>query len=137
MVITYNLNELPAIVEKIWDVYKHKKIWLFKAQMGSGKTTFINALCTFLQVEDITNSPTFSIINEYKSKIVNRIYHLDLYRLKDEEEAVNTGVEDVLNGNDYCFVEWPEIAMNLLPLDVLNIEIKTNSNFTRVIYISE
>lgn len=135
MVITYEIQDLQQIVVKIWEAYKHKKVWLFNAQMGSGKTTFINALCAFLQIEDIASSPTFSIINEYKSKTVGKVYHLDLYRLKDEEEAINVGVEDVLNSNNYCFVEWPEIAMNLLPLDVLQIEINTVSPTTRTIHI--
>lgn len=137
MFITYNLNELPTVAEGIWNTYQHKKVWLFKAQMGSGKTTFINALCAFLQIEDIASSPTFSIINQYKSKAVGKVYHLDLYRLKDEEEAINVGVEDVLNSNNYCFVEWPEIATNLMPLDVLQIEINTVSPTTRTIHIKE
>lgn len=124
MEIIFSLNELDAVVEQVWQQNKHKKIWLFDAAMGSGKTTFINALCKLLQVDEVSSSPTFSIINEYKSKVVGTIYHLDLYRLKDEEEAINAGVEDVLYSNNYCLVEWFQIAQNLMPVSVCNIKIE-------------
>ena len=124
MEIIFSLNELNEVVTLIWQQNLHKKVWLFNADMGSGKTTFINALCKLLEVDEISSSPTFSIINEYKSKLVGTIYHLDLYRLKDEEEAINAGVEDVLYSNNYCFVEWFQIAKNLMPENVCNIKIE-------------
>jgi len=124
MEIIFSLNELDTVVKQVWQQNKHKKIWLFDAAMGSGKTTFINALCKLLQVVEVSSSPTFSIINEYKSKLVGTVYHLDLYRLNDEEEAINAGVEDVLYSNNYCFVEWFQIAQNLMPKSVCNIKIE-------------
>ena len=96
MQITYQLSVIDTVVKQVWELNKHKKIWLFDASMGSGKTTFINALCKLLQIDEVSSSPTFSIINEYESKIVGTVYHLDLYRLKDEQEAIDAGVEDVL-----------------------------------------
>ena len=81
----FSLDKLHNVVQQVWQQNKHQKIWLFNAQMGCGKTTFINALCKYLQIIEVPNSPTFSIINEYKSELVGTIYHLDLYRLKDAE----------------------------------------------------
>ncbi len=124
MELIYDLNELNAVVKAVWEKNKQKKVWLFYAQMGCGKTTFINALCKLLQVDEVSSSPTFSIINEYKSDLVGTVYHLDLYRLKDDEEAINAGVEDVLYSNQYCFVEWPEKAMDIMPNNVCEIYMK-------------
>lgn len=123
MEIIFLIDEINAVAEQVWQQNKHKKIWLFDAAMGSGKTTFINALCKLLQVDEVSSSPTYAIINEYKSKQVGTIYHLDLYRLKDEQEAIDAGVEDVLYSNSYCFVEWFKIAENLMPPNVCNIKI--------------
>ena len=92
--------------------------------MGAGKTTFINALCKFLQVEEVSSSPTFSIINEYSSQIEGTVFHLDLYRLKDEQEVLDVGIEDVINSNNYCFIEWPEKANFILPDEYCKIQIK-------------
>ena len=76
--------------------------------MGSGKTTFIHALCDVLGVTDAVGSPTFSIINQYQMADGQTLYHLDLYRINDDEEAVQAGIEEVLYSGDYCMVEWPE-----------------------------
>lgn len=137
MEIIFSLNELNAIVEEVWQQNKHKKIWLFDAALGSGKTTFINALCKLLQVDGVSSSPTFSIINEYKSKLVGTIYHLDLYRLKDEEEAIDAGVEDVLYSNNYCFIEWFQIAQNLMPESVCKIKIELMEDGKRKLTIPQ
>jgi tRNA threonylcarbamoyladenosine biosynthesis protein TsaE len=101
--------------------------------MGSGKTTFINAFCKLLRIDEVSSSPTFSIINEYDSKLVGTVFHLDLYRLKDEEEAIDAGVEDVLYSGRYCFVEWPEKAQGILPEDALKVHISLVDSTTRVI----
>ena len=123
MEIVFSLNELNEIVKQVWNKNRHVKVWAFNANIGAGKTTFINAICNFLEVEEVSSSPTFSIINEYSSKTVGTIYHLDLYRLKDEQEAFDVGVEDVLNSNHYCFIEWPEKAAFLLPENICTIQI--------------
>jgi tRNA threonylcarbamoyladenosine biosynthesis protein TsaE len=132
---------LPAIDEvaaMFWKKYKHKKIWAFYANMGSGKTTFIHSLChSILKIKEPANSPTFSIINEYFSPVVGTIYHTDWYRLKDEEDALTTGVVDMLNSGNFCFIEWPENAQNLLPDNTLHIYLETLDQHTRRIFISD
>ena len=133
MQITYRLSEIDTVVQQIWELNQQSKVWLFDASMGSGKTTFINALCKFLQIEEVSSSPTFSIINEYDSKVVGTVYHLDLYRLKDDEEAIDAGVEDVLYSGKYCFVEWPEKAQGILPEDALQVSISFIDSSTRCI----
>lgn len=131
----YELQQIDEVAAEVWHQYQHKKVWAFNAQMGSGKTTFIHALCEVLQVKDYVSSPTFSIINEYESAIAGTIYHIDLYRLNNETEAVNAGVEECFISNNYCFVEWPERASLLLPADVLQIEISTITQTKRKLII--
>lgn len=103
--------------------------------MGSGKTTFIHALCDVLGVKDAVGSPTFSIINEYKAGDSSVVYHLDLYRMKNEEEAIQAGVEDVLYGGALCLVEWPEKAPGLFPADTVQISIDIVDSTTRRITV--
>ena len=88
---------------------------------GAGKTTFTNAFCKALGVIDVVSSPTFSIINVYETKNDNTIYHLDLYRLKNEEEAINAGVEDCLYSGNICLVEWPDKLPTIFPEETLHI----------------
>lgn len=133
MELIFELAEIDTVVQQVWQHCQHKKVWLFYANMGCGKTTFINALCKLLQVNEVSSSPTFSIINEYKSEVVGTVYHLDLYRLKDAEDAINAGVEDILYSNNYCFAEWPEKAIEIMPDDVCKIEIELTDTFKRKI----
>ena len=103
--------------------------------MGSGKTTFIHALCDVLGVTDAVGSPTFSIINQYQMADGQTLYHLDLYRINDDEEAVQAGVEEVLYSGDYCMVEWPDKIPGLLPDDALQLQIEPLNDTTRRITI--
>ena len=89
--------------------------------MGAGKTTLIHALCDLLQVSDAVGSPTFAIINEYKSTVAGVIFHMDWYRIKDETEAVQAGCEDCIESGNFCFIEWPERAAQLLPANTFNV----------------
>jgi len=125
MNVEFTLNEIKSIAEKLWQQYNQYSIWAFYGDMGSGKTTFIHALCEVLQVKDVTGSPTFAIINEYRSYLAGIIYHMDWYRLKDEEEAVQAGIEDCLFSGNLCLIEWPDKAVELLPDNTLNIYIET------------
>lgn len=100
--------------------------------MGAGKTTFIHGLCEAKGVTDTVGSPTFSIINEYRYP-GGRIFHIDLYRLKDEEEAIRAGVEDVLYSGDICLVEWPERAPEIFPPDTVQIRLEVLDPDTRKI----
>jgi len=125
MNVEFTLNDIKLIAEKLWQQYNQHPIWAFHGDMGSGKTTFIYALCEVLQVKDVISSPTFAIINEYRSNLAGIIYHMDWYRLKDEEEAVQAGIEDCLLSGNLCLIEWPDKAARLLPDDTLNIYIET------------
>lgn len=128
MVERMTIDTIAATAEKIWQAYASYKVWAFHAPMGSGKTTFIHALCEVLQVKAVVSSPTFAIINEYQSPIAGTIYHMDWYRLKDEEEAIQAGVEDALESGHLCLVEWPEQAAGLLPEVVLHVYLSTTDN---------
>lgn len=129
-----NINQLKPFAKEIIDNFPSDRIFLFYGSMGAGKTTIINALCEYLQVEDSTSSPTFSIVNEYHSAI-GPIYHFDFYRLKSEEEALDLGYEEYFYSNNYCFVEWPEKIPNLLPLEAKEIHIKVLSPDSRKIIV--
>jgi tRNA threonylcarbamoyladenosine biosynthesis protein TsaE len=130
----FAIGQIDQVAKLLWKEGKQKKVWAFHASMGAGKTTFIHAVCELLEVKDAISSPTFAIINEYKSPIAGTIFHMDWYRLKDEEEAIQAGIEDALLSNNLCFVEWPENAAALLPDDVFTIYIESLDATTRRLY---
>jgi tRNA threonylcarbamoyladenosine biosynthesis protein TsaE len=131
----FTLETIHAAANEIWQKLQHYKVWAFDAVMGAGKTTFIHALCDVLEVSDTVGSPTFSIINQYQTKNGQTIYHLDLYRVKDEEEAIQAGVEDVLYSGELCLVEWPEKISSLLPPDTVYLSIDAVNSITRKISV--
>ena len=109
-------------------------VFAFYGKMGAGKTTFIKALCQELGVEDEVNSPTFAIINEYRSQTTAELlYHFDFYRIKKLEEVYDLGYEDYFYSGALCFIEWPELVEELLPLDAKKVTITENSDGTRTI----
>lgn len=124
--ICKKISELEDIALKILSEYPDKKIFAFYGKMGVGKTTFIKALCKTLGVENITNSPSYSIVNEYTCKNSNTIYHFDFYRIKDINEVFDIGYEDYFYSDNYCFIEWPEKIKDLLPEESLEIFINEN-----------
>lgn len=130
----FTIDQLPAVAAGLWKEGKKFTVWAFHAPMGSGKTTFIYSLCKLLGVDDAVSSPTFAIINDYQSKDVGIIHHMDWYRIKDEAEALQAGVEEVLLSGDYCFVEWPEQAKGLLPDKTLHISIEMLNETTRRLF---
>lgn len=118
-----DLPDLNEVVAEIFNFGKDYKIWLFKAEMGAGKTTFIKHLCDYLEVEDHVSSPTFALVNEYNSSKTGNIYHFDFYRIKDEVEAFDIGAEEYFYSGDLCLIEWPEMIPSLLPETFLKISI--------------
>lgn len=132
MVWDFTLSEINTVAAALWQKASGCKVWALYAPMGSGKTTFVHALCKeVLQVSDAVSSPTFAIINEYQSAVAGIIYHIDLYRLKNAEEAMQAGVEDCLLSGNLCLVEWPELAPEILPENALRIYIETINETTR------
>ena len=129
---TFTLPEIDDIARIFWDSFPNKKIYAFQGNMGTGKTSFISALCRIKKVKEAVGSPTFSIINEY-SYPEGDIYHMDLYRLKDEEEAIKAGVEDCLYSGEICLVEWPDRAPGIFPEETLGIFFETQDENTRKI----
>ncbi len=131
MQIIFKLDKIDEAAMQFLKSIGNKNTIAFNGQMGAGKTTFIHALCNALQVQENVSSPTFSIINQYATNDGKKIYHIDLYRLKDETEVINAGVEDCLNSGNICFVEWPEKALGIFPNDTLYINITTVDTNTR------
>lgn len=123
MNFVFTLEEIDLAVAKFYESNPHKVV-LFNGLMGAGKTTFIKALCKKLGVEDVTSSPTFSLVNDYQTPQGNSIYHFDLYRIKSEIEALDMGIEEYLYSGNWCFIEWPEKIPNLLPENVTTINIR-------------
>lgn len=130
MELTFTLDTIHSAAEQFLQQVKGKKVFAFNGQMGAGKTTFIHALCDVLQVTSSVSSPTFSIINQY-SYPGGMLYHLDLYRLKDAEEAMQAGVEDCLYSGNVCFVEWPERALQLFPEDTVCVSLEVIDEYSR------
>jgi len=130
----YSISELNTIAKEILASTKSKKI-LFYGDMGVGKTTLIKELCQELGIEDIAHSPTFSLVNEYQTKNSEIVYHFDFYRIEDENEAYDIGIEDYFYSDAWCFIEWPKNIENLLPLEATEIYISHLENGQRTIQL--
>jgi tRNA threonylcarbamoyladenosine biosynthesis protein TsaE len=126
----FTLEALPQVVVGFRQQFAGSRVFAFHGQMGAGKTTFIHALCDAMGVNSTVSSPTFSIINEYGYQ-GGIVYHIDLYRLKDEEEAVRAGVEDCLYSGAHCLAEWPERAPGLFPDDTVHVYMEAMDEQTR------
>src|ERR1700761_8249815 len=131
-----SLDDLTTAAQSILDFAGTEKTFLFYGQMGAGKTTLINALCHELGVTENTSSPTFAIVNEYRSPKEN-IFHFDFYRLKNQFEALDIGFEEYLDSGKYCFIEWPEKIPDLLPQNYLRISIMVTGEQTRDINVEK
>jgi tRNA threonylcarbamoyladenosine biosynthesis protein TsaE len=131
---TFTLTEIDQMARVFWETFPNKKIYAFQGNMGAGKTSFIRALCGLKKVKETVGSPTFSIINEYSSPS-GIIYHLDLYRLRDEEEAIRAGVEDCLYSGEICLVEWPDRAPGIFPADTLGIKLEMLDSGSRKLLV--
>ena len=127
MTVAISLDELSSFAQQFWKQVNDTTVFLFHGEMGAGKTTLIEALCAAKGVKDRMGSPTFSIINQYsyvEDGQEKQIYHIDLYRLKDEEEIIQAGVEDCVYSGAICMVEWPQKAPNLFDNNVANVFIE-------------
>tara|TARA_B100000674_G_C37812588_1_gene901799 strand:- start:190 stop:609 length:420 start_codon:yes stop_codon:yes gene_type:complete len=123
-----NLKELDLVANKIINLTKNHRKFAFFAEMGVGKTTLIKSMSNLLGVKDLVNSPTFSIVNEYLINNNQKIYHFDLYRIKNEMELLDIGYEDYLLGKNYCFIEWPEIGAKFIDENFVTIHMRMLEN---------
>lgn len=133
---TFTIDKIREAAVTCWQAAGDSRVIAFHGQMGAGKTTFIHALCEVKEVSSTVGSPTFPIINEY-SYPGGLLYHIDLYRLKDEEDAIRAGVEDCLYSGHICLVEWPERVETLFPPDTLHVYIEPINNLTRHIRVGD
>ncbi|WP_281632551.1 tRNA (adenosine(37)-N6)-threonylcarbamoyltransferase complex ATPase subunit type 1 TsaE [Flavobacterium luteolum] len=124
MSIVFSLDQIQEVAEQII-ASNPNKIILFNGEMGVGKTTLIKQICKSLGVTDATSSPTFSLVNEYQIPSGKKVYHFDFYRIKQETEALDMGVDDYLYSGNWCFIEWSEKIANLIPEEhsTINIEL--------------
>lgn len=127
MTTTFSIAQLEDVSQQILN-QNPSKVILFTGEMGVGKTTLIKQLCKTLGVKDATSSPTFSLVNEYRTDNNQTVYHFDFYRLNKETEALDMGVDDYLYSGNWCFIEWSEKIKNLIPLQhtVITIELLPN-----------
>ncbi len=129
----YGLDGVEQVAIDLLERFKDVRVFTLTGELGAGKTTLVKVICEKLEVDDLVSSPTFSIINEYKTKDGDFVYHADLYRLKDEMEALGIGIEDYLDSGNYIFIEWAEVIEHLLPDKVVHIHIKNINDKTRKI----
>jgi tRNA threonylcarbamoyladenosine biosynthesis protein TsaE len=140
MELTFNRSQLLEMANTFWEQAGSHTVIAFHGAMGAGKTTFIHALCDVRKVKDVVSSPTFSIINEYyfeENGMQKKIFHIDLYRLKDEQEAMQAGVEDCIYSDHICMIEWPEKIPHLLPAGTLHVHLEVIDAETRKIILPQ
>jgi tRNA threonylcarbamoyladenosine biosynthesis protein TsaE len=132
-IIIRDKSHLHQVAKKFLSLNSDKKIFAFFGSMGAGKTTIIKAICEALGAKDIVTSPTFTIVNEYRTSSGETIYHLDFYRIKKTEEVFDFGIEEYLDSGSYCFMEWPELVKGILPPETVNIRITVDDNEQRIL----
>lgn len=136
MVVDFSLNEIDKAAGLLLSAGKGRTVYALHGDMGAGKTTLVHAVCHQLHIQDTVSSPTFSIINEYRAGTGAIVYHLDLYRLAGETEAIAAGVEDCLFSGNLCFVEWPEKAPGLFPPDTVHCYLESAGDNIRKLRIN-
>ena len=129
-----NLENMPEAAQEFVRAMDQNTVFAFYGKMGAGKTTFIKAVCEALGVTDVVNSPTFSIVNEYRADTTGElIYHFDFYRIKKLEEVYDMGYEDYFYSGAVCFIEWPELIEDLLPGDAIRVDIVEQEDSSRLV----
>lgn len=129
----HQLDELDTAARRLLAEGRDQSVWLFEGEMGAGKTTLIKTLCRALGVISIVQSPTFSIVNEYTTHEGHSVYHFDCYRLRNEVEALDIGIEEYFHSGDYCFIEWPERIASLWPTTYYQIRLSAEPNGGRIV----
>ena len=135
-IIIKDKRHLHTAAKQLLKQSGENKLFAFYGAMGSGKTTFIKAICESLGAVDIVSSPTFTLVNEYKTSDGESIFHIDFYRIKKQEEVFDFGIEEYLTGDSYCFMEWPELVEGILPPETVKVKITVDDNEQRLLLIS-
>ncbi len=133
-------ENIHDVAKAFWNRVEGYSVIAFHGPMGAGKTTFIHALCDVKGVKEAVGSPTFSLVNEYEYSCEGTrrpLFHLDLYRIKDEEEAIRAGLEDILNSGQTCLAEWPEKAPGIFPGDTVHVNIELIDDRSRRVKIAD
>ena len=131
------ISELSEVVGRLLELVSSNKIWIFRGDLGSGKTTLIKSICKELGYPGHVTSPSFSLINEYSIGSEEVIYHFDFYRLDDEEEAYQLGLDEYFYSDQLCLIEWPERVPSFIPEKHIEIRIETDTDQTRNYYITQ
>ena len=126
-------KHLTAAARQLLNLAGGKKIFAFYGSMGAGKTTLIKTVCKLLDATDSVTSPTFTLVNEYRTSSGDSLFHIDFYRINKQEEVYDFGIEEYLSGESYCFMEWPELIEEILPPETLKIRITVGENEERIL----
>lgn len=129
-------KHLESAARQLIKLSGENKIFAFYGSMGAGKTTIIKAVCKVLGAADTVSSPTFTLVNEYKTFTGESLYHIDFYRIKKQEEVFDFGIEEYLTGDSYCFMEWPELVEDILPHDMVKVQITVGEHEQRTLSIT-
>ncbi len=128
-----SLDELDEVSRQLIAEAGPTRVWLFMGEMGAGKTTLIKALCRAVGVVSVVQSPTFGLVNEYTTQTGEPVYHFDCYRLRNEAEALDIGLEEYFDSGQYCFVEWPERIEALWPVSYYQLELVADPDSKRTV----
>jgi tRNA threonylcarbamoyladenosine biosynthesis protein TsaE len=126
-------KHLTTAAKQLLHVAGEKKIFAFYGSMGAGKTTLIKKICEALGATDIVTSPTFTLVNEYRTASGDTLFHIDFYRINKQEEVFDFGIEEYISGESYCFMEWPELIEEILPPETMRIKITVGENEERIL----
>ena len=135
-IIVKHKKDLPFAGRRLLEHSAGSRIFAFYGSLGAGKTTIIKAICNLLGASDMTSSPSFTLVNEYRTPEGESLYHIDFYRIKNTEEVFDFGLEEYLYGGSYCFMEWPELIEELLPAGTVKVRINVGKNEERILGIS-
>lgn len=129
------IEDVPRVAKEFLEEIGTAKVFAFKGDMGAGKTTFIIQLLKAMGIVELEGSPTYSLVNTYDSPMYGEVLHFDLYRLMDEQEAMEAGIEELVYSGAYCFIEWPEQAAGILPEHTIWVEVKNKIDNCREISV--
>jgi tRNA threonylcarbamoyladenosine biosynthesis protein TsaE len=135
-IIIKDKKHLHSAAKELLKHFGDNRIFAFYGSMGAGKTTIIKAICELLGAVDIISSPTFTLVNEYRTSTGDALFHIDFYRIKKQEEVFDFGIEEYLSGESYCFMEWPELIEEILPSETVRVKISVDDHEQRILIIS-